>query len=73
MPTTKQTPARIARRRAALRKVVPRRVEASLGSSCTRARSICSSSRNSSSESGTGLRSIGVVKTITHEPGVSQV
>ena len=32
---------------------VPRRVEANLGSSSTRARSICSSSRSSSSESGT--------------------
>ena len=43
----------MARRRAELRRLVPRRVEANLGSSSTRARSICSSSRNSSSESGT--------------------
>ena len=33
MPAKKQTPARIARRRAARRRLVPRRVDASLGSS----------------------------------------
>ena len=49
----------IARRRAALRRVVPRRVEANFGSSSTRARSICSSSRSSSSESGTVPPAVG--------------
>ena len=53
MPSTKTTPATIARRRAERRSEVPRRVEANFGSSSTRARSICSSSRSSSSESGT--------------------
>ena len=53
-PTRKTTPARMARRRAERRSEVPRRVEANFGSSSTRARSICSSRRSSSSESGTG-------------------
>src|SRR3954447_24471246 len=51
-PTTKAPPASSARRRAVARNVVPRSVEASFGSSATSARSICSSRRNSSSESG---------------------
>ena len=58
MPSTKTTPATIARRRAERRSEVPRRVEANLGSSSTRARSICSSSRSSSSESGTGSSTV---------------
>ena len=54
-PTAKTTPATIGAAPSGRRSEVPRRVEASLGSSSTRARSICSSSRSSSSESGTVL------------------
>ena len=52
-PTRKARAAMRARRRAEARSVVPRIVDASLGSSATSARSICSSRRSSSSESGT--------------------
>ena len=76
-PTTKTTAASRARRRAVARSVVPRIVEASFGSSATRARSICSSRRSSSSESGTvssrqpilGSQSRQAVRQPVPEPG----
>ena len=52
-PSTKAPPAMNDRRRASRRLAVPRSAETNLGSSATRARSICSSRRSSSSESGT--------------------